>query len=146
MKKSKLERKLDTMIKEYAFQELNNKKDSHSKVKNIEHKRFEMQAYLTANKLKISQIEAQEIFKIRCRVTDVKANFRGKYEDFECKICNENLEENQEHILKCKILNKFENEKNIEYGEILKSDVKKQIRIVRKFLENMKYRKKFKEV
>ena len=75
-----------------------------------------------------------------------KQIFRGKYEDFKCKICNENLEENQEHILKCKILNKFENEKNIEYGEILKSDVKKQIRIVRKFLENMKYRKKFKEV
>ena len=101
MKKSKLERKLDKMIKEYAFQELNIKKDSHSKVKNIEHKRFEMQAYLTANNLKISQIEAQEIFKIRCRVTDVKVNFRGKYINFECEIYNENLEENQEDMLKC---------------------------------------------
>ena len=60
-----------------------------------------MQAYLTANKLKISQIEAQDIFKIRCRVTDVKVNFRGKYKNFECEIYNENLEENQEDMVKC---------------------------------------------
>ena len=105
-----------------------------------------MQAYLTANKTKMTQIEAREIFKMRCRVTDVKANFRGKYENFECELCNENLEENQEHIMTCKILNRFENEKILEYNEILKSDTKKQIQIVRKFMENMKIRKKFTEV
>ena len=46
----------------------------------------------------------------------------------------------------CKILNKFENEKIIEYNEILKSDTKKQIQIVRKFIENMIILKKFTEV
>ena len=48
--------------------------------------------------------------------------------------------------MKCKILNKFENEKMLEYSEILKSDIKKQIQIVRKLMENMKIWKKFKEV
>ena len=116
MRKSKLEIKLDKFIKEYAFHELNIKKDSHSKVRNVEQKKFEMQAYLKANESKITQIEARKIFKIRCRVTDVKANFRGNYENVECELCNENLEENQEHIMKCKMLNKFENEKMLEYS------------------------------
>ena len=116
MRKSELERKLDKLIKENAFKELNIKKNSHSKVKNVEYKKFEMQAYLKANKSKINQTEAREIFKIRCRVSDVKANYRGKYENVECELCNENLEENQEHIMKCKMLNKFENEKMLEYS------------------------------
>ena len=42
------------------------------------------------------------------------------------------------------MLNKCENEKMLEYGDILKGDIKKQIQIVRKFMENMKIRKKFK--
>ena len=40
----------------------------------------------------------------------------------------------------CKKLNKFENEKKPEYDEILKSNVKNQIQIARKFIENMKIR------
>ena len=40
----------------------------------------------------------------------------------------------------CKKLNKFENEKKTEYDEILKSNVKNQIQIARKFIENMKIR------
>ena len=92
------------------------------------------------------QVEACEIFKLRCRVTDVKANFKGKFENIECELCNEHEEENQKHILHCKKLNKTENEKTMEYSEILKSDVKKQIQIVRKFTENMKIRKQILEV
>ena len=117
------------------------KKESHSKVRNVEHKKFEMQTYLKANGSKITQLEAREIFKLRCRVTDVKANFRGKFENIECESCDEHEEENQNHIMHCKRLNKNENEKILEYGEILKSNVKKQIQIVRKFIENMKSRK-----
>ena len=37
MRKSKLGMKLEKFIKEYAFHELNIKKDSHSKVRNVEH-------------------------------------------------------------------------------------------------------------
>ena len=70
----------------------------------------------------------------------MKANYKGKFENIKCELCNENEEENQEHIMHCKKLNKFENEKKTEYDEILKSNVKNQIQIARKFIENMKIR------
>ena len=42
-----------------------------------------MQRYLKSSKEKIKQEEAQTIFKLRSRVTDVKINLRGKYETLE---------------------------------------------------------------
>ena len=72
---------LNKLIKELAFKELNLKKDNHSKVKNIIYKTFEMQNYLKSNTIKTTQQETQEIFRLRCRVTEVKSNFKGKYDD-----------------------------------------------------------------
>ena len=105
-----------------------------------------MQAYLKANESKITQLEAREIFKLRCRVTDVKANFKGKFDNIECELCNEHEEENQKHIMHCKRLNKTENKMILKYDEILKRNVKKQLLIVRRFIENMKIRKQILEV
>ena len=39
---------------------------------------------------KINQEEVKTICKMRSRVTEVKTNFRGKYESFECVIYNKN--------------------------------------------------------
>ena len=60
-----------------------------------------MQKYLKPNQLKMSKDEAITIFKMRSRVTEVKINYRGKYEKLECDLCNEE-EESQEHILNLK--------------------------------------------
>ena len=60
-----------------------------------------MQRYLKPNKLKISQEDAQTIFKLKSRVTDVKTNFRGRYDSFECDVCKKE-EETQEHIINVK--------------------------------------------
>ena len=146
MRKSQLKMKLDKMIKENAFKELSMKKESHSKVRNVKHEKIEMQAYLKANESKITQLEAREIFKLRCRVTDVKANFKGKFDNIECELCNEHEEENQKHIMHCKTLNKTENKIILKFDEILKSNVKNQLQIVRRFIENMKIRKQILEV
>ena len=59
-----------------------------------------MQRYLKPNNLKIKKDEAQTIFKMRSRVTEVKTNYKGKYDTFECDLCKIE-EESQEHILKC---------------------------------------------
>ena len=120
------------------------KKANHSKVKDVPHTKYEMQNYLKANKLKITQEEAQEIFKLRCRVTDVKSNFKSKYENIDCENCHE--EENQQHVLTFKILNKLENDEIPEYDEILKNNIKNQLQIAKKFIKNMKIRKKSKQI
>ena len=49
-----------------------------------------MQRYFKAGGFKINQEEVKTIFKIRSRVPEVKTNFRGKYESFECVLCNKN--------------------------------------------------------
>ena len=127
---------LDKEIKEYAFNELTKKKQNHSKVMNIKHKTLEMKTYFKANKIAMIE-KTQEIFKIRSRVTDVKGNFKGKYDSIECNFCNE--EESQNHIMECKFLNE-NNENFLEYEEIFEQNVQKQVKIARKFLENMNRR------
>ena len=111
-----------------------------SKVRDLKHKTYEMQKYLKPNGEKITQEEAKLIFKLRSKVTEVKQNFRGKYENVECELCHE--EESQAHIMTCVELNKHENKEAIpEFEEIYKQNVKNQIKIARKFSKNMRIRK-----
>ena len=42
---------------------------------NIKHERLEMQNYLKSNEIRIKIEEAQEIFKMRSRMSEVKNNF-----------------------------------------------------------------------
>ena len=117
------------------------RKESHSKIRNLKHKSYEMQNYLKSNAEKITQDEAKEIFKLRSKVTDVKGNFKGKYENIKCQLCEE--DEDQKHIIICKELNKSENEEKIpDFEEIYKGNINNQVKIIRKFLENMKKRRK----
>ena len=59
-------------MRDKAIEELKNKKLCHSKVMNLQHKKLEMQNYLKPSGLRIKQEEAQEIFKMRSKVSDVK--------------------------------------------------------------------------
>ena len=142
MKKSRLKIIINQAIKEKTFCDMVQKKESHSKVRLIKHERLEMQNYLKPNELKVKLEEAQEIFKMRSRVSDVKTNFKGKYENFECEICKIEYE-TQQHIIECKEINKNRKEEKIipKYEELFKRNVKNQVTIVRHFLENMKLKK-----
>ena len=71
-------------IKTKAFEKLKKRKHSHSKVENIEHLGINMQKYLKPNQNKMSKDDSQLIFKLRCRVTKVKENLKGIYDNFEC--------------------------------------------------------------
>ena len=62
------------------FQDFNYQKENHSKVCHIKYTSFEMQKYLKPGNMKITKEKAQEIFKLRSRMSDVKSNYKGKYE------------------------------------------------------------------
>ena len=88
-----------------------------------------MQNYFKSYELKMTQDEMQEILKLRCRVNDVKGNFKNKYENVECDQCKE--EESQNHVIMCKELNKYGgkiDEYKIEYEEIFQQNVKKTVK------------------
>ena len=59
-----------------------------------------MQNYLKPSRVKLTEEEIQTIFKIRSRGTDVKLNYRGKYENLECRVCKKE-EESQKHLHEC---------------------------------------------
>ena len=112
---------------------------------NINHEGLEIQNYLKPINVKIKIEEAQEIFRMRSRVSDVKMNYKEKYENFDCDICKEE-NETQIHLIECKEINnhKKEYEKPPEYEELLKKNVQNQLKIVRHFLQNIKIRERIK--
>ena len=136
-KKITLKRMINKAITEKAFNRLIGIKENHSKVRHLEYAEFKMQNYLKPSKIKIKQCEIQTIFQMRSRVTNVKLNFRGKFENFECRACNKE-EESQKHVYECeKITNRDKNNNNT-YENIFKENVRKQVEVARYFKEKMK--------
>ena len=120
---------------------LEQKKASHSKVKTLKHENKGMQKYLKHGKMKITIEERQLIFKLRSEVTNIKMNYKGMFEDFQCEVCNEE-DETQEHILKCKILNKKE-EEIVDYSKIKNGNIIEMLKIARKFKKNLEIREQY---
>ena len=139
MKKTTLKRIVNKAITEKAFERLIGLKENHSKVKHIIYSDFEMQNYLKPIRVKATKNEIQTIFELRSRMADVKLNFRGKFENFECRVCKNN-EESQKHAYECMEIMKIRKmeKQKIEYENIFEGNVRKQIQIARDFRENMK--------
>ena len=142
IKKSKLKSLLNKAVMDNAFEKLIKVKQSYSKVMKVKHFKLEMQKYLKPSIIKINQEEAQMIFKLRSRVTDVKINQRGKYEEYKCEVCKEE-EESQKHIMECKELEKLKNDdtETPEYEKLFDGSKKEQLEIAKHFIENMNIRK-----
>ena len=64
---------------------------------------LEIRTYFLPNEMKATKEEIQTIFKLRCRMTDLKTNMKGIFNTFECPLCG--LEDTQIHILQeCRII------------------------------------------
>jgi hypothetical protein len=112
----------------------------HSKVKHIKHGFLKIQSYLLPSGTKISQEEMQLIFQLRSRVTNIKMNAKGIYDEYECDLC-EKENETQKHILECEELTKNnKSEKDIpKYENLFIGNVKDKHEIARAF-KNRYYR------
>ena len=98
-----------------------------------------MQKYLNPNSEKV-KVESQLIFKLRCRMIEVKMNFKRKHETHECRAC-ENHEETQEHIYdQCKTLMELNKEQheNPEYEKLFIGTVRDQMKIAEILKQNLK--------
>ena len=146
MRKGSFKTMLRKSIEEKALEYLNGKKSSHSKVMKLKHEVLQMQTYLMPNKAKISREEKQLIFSMRSEVTEVKMNFKRMHENYECEVCDEEVE-TQEHIIECKsLLNMNENSNEIsipKYEKLLDGTPRDKIEIARLFKANMNKRKLF---
>ena len=70
---------------------------------------------------KLHYEEARAIFMMITRMINVKANYKNKYNNLECEICS--VEENTEHLFKCKKYHDLNEKINGEtLQEILKNN------------------------
>ena len=86
-----------------------------------------MQRYLEPNKMIRSKEDAQFIFKLRCKMTNLKANMKGKYENLECRACKiEN--ESQQHVFECNEIDvKFHVKET--YEDLIEGSLRQKIEI-----------------
>ena len=127
-----------------ALKILNKIKKKHSKVVNVDYLQLKMQNYLKGNRNRISQNISELIFKMRSKVTKVKMNEKGSFENLNCTVCNEE-KECQKHIMKCKKILEIRennNKKVLDYEKIFGENVKSQIEIAKYFEENLKIKNK----
>ena len=138
MKLSTFSNILKNAIDEKALKDLNKTKSKHSKVLELKHTSVQMKKYLKPNPIQITREEMQYIFKLRSRMTEVKMNYQGLYDDFECEACGEE-QEDQEHVYHCKVLLKMNlnKEENPQYAKIFNGKVIDQLKIAKTFIQNM---------
>ena len=122
-------KQIKAKVKEAAFKHLKERQQTHSKVKDIAYEKLEIQEYMKSPTF--SNEEVNLLHKLRSRSTDCKENFKQKYihSNLLCDLCkNEN--ENQQHIMKCKvILSEFKYNtlsiEKIEYTDIFSKNIRK---------------------
>ena len=93
--KKKIRKKIETTFKTKLIKSGENK----SKVKFFLENRGEWTIGKRATYLnKLNRMEASIIFKARTRMLDIKNNYKNKYRDKTCRLCNQQ-EEDQIHVL-----------------------------------------------
>ena len=134
MRKHKFRNIVKQKLEEKTFQKLEKIKRGHSKVEHLEHNRIKMQKYLQPNSQNYTKEVAQLIFEIRGKMTSVKTNFKGKYNEFECRACKVE-QEDQKHVYECKKLNQEVIE--TEYEKIFNGTVREKVRLAQRFKTNI---------
>ena len=139
MKKSEFKKMINQKIEMKTKNVLNEKKSNHSKVKNLQHNDIGIRKYLKHGQTQILVEERQLIFKLRTQMTNVKMNFRGMYDSFQCEICYEE-DESQQHIMECRKLNEISHENIPDYTKIENGNLSQMVAIARKFKRNIEIR------
>ena len=121
---------LSEIVKEKAFQYLMEKKELHSKMKNLKYERLELQKYLKPD----SQLTKTEInFTIAARgnmLRRLKQNFKSEHQNnLKCRLCfKKSSVEGQKHIFEeCEILGANTLSINNEYYEELFSQEPRKV-------------------
>ena len=84
------------------------------------HENLEGQKYIKCYKVRTP--EKQLIFKLRSRMTNVKANFKSMYENLESNLCEKSTLQTDAHLLDCEALiqkcKTLANNYNAEYEDV----------------------------
>jgi hypothetical protein len=137
MKKEKFQTFLKEKIRKSAFNYLVTKKDKNkerSKVKDVNYTNLELQPYLLPNGISTNASDSIQlcrfIFSLRCRMLQVRENYKSSYVSLNCELCDLHLD-SQKNLLICTKLadGKCLVAASPTYEDLFSSDVEKQIKI-----------------
>ena len=136
-------------IRKAALKYLNDLKNTHTKIKNINYETLKCQDYLKSSMF--SNTDVNTLFSLRSRMIECKVNFKSKHQNnnLKCKFCKTDEDDSQEHLLECIELarrhkGKSMTKEKVEYQDIFK-DVIKQKQITQIYTELLEIRKKLEE-
>ena len=113
-------------VRKAALKYLNNKKETHSKIRHIEYRELKTQEYLTS--ALFSNEETQLLYSLRSRSLDCRENFKSKYsDDFLCQLCGKQ-NDSQQHILICETINAQVVSSQIANSKVVYEDIFKDYR------------------
>ena len=105
---------------------------------------LQMRKYFQPSEANATKEEIQLVFKLRCRMTETKTNFKGLYDTYECDICGKE-DESQSHILEqTELVNMNKQITEItNYDKIFEGKTSEQVNIARIFQQNMAIKEKY---
>ena len=113
-------------VRKAALKYLNDKKETHSKIRHIEYRELKTQEYLTS--ALFSNEETQLLYSLRSRSLDCRENFKSKYsDDFLCQLCGKQ-NDSQQHILICETINAQVVSSQIANSKVVYEDIFKDYR------------------
>ena len=146
MTKQEFKKFVKQKVRENTFNNLNEIKEGHKKVKDIVHNNLNKpQAYITSSLL--DNKEKALLFNLRSKsVNEYKENFTHKYNNTNCPMCNLQVD-SQEHALACYKVTQHLDSKNIEILKLvtyhdLFSSLDRQVQITRIFQQLLNIRQK----
>ena len=119
-----------------SFQYLLNIKESHSKTINLEYSALSLQNYLKPFSL-LSIKEKSFIFSARCRMVEVRCNFKTGKTDLNCRKCQQEPE-TQRHLLICPELNQSLSPFNHDYMDLFGKNLENLIAVGKRLRECFK--------
>ena len=141
--KNTFEKLIKESVLKRAFEELIKKKETHSKMSNVQYSELKIQDYLKSD-CELSNDDKEILFKFRTRMAKLKNNFKNMFKDVFCQLCQTD-EECQSHLFYCDILLKnckdLAENTEVEYEDIFNSKLKqvKAIKLLSKIWKTRNY-------
>ena len=117
---------IKSKVRGAALKYLNERKETHSKIRHIEYVKLEKQTYLSSPLF--TNEDVYLLFSLRSRSVDCKENFKSRYKESDtlCPLCRKESD-SQTHMIKCDILsNSFQStdicEDSIDYDDLFEDN------------------------
>ena len=136
---SKASKAMSKLAFEYLLKEKNKGGTEQGKVSHIKFSELKLQKYFIPNNTSVKM--AKFIFHARCRMLDLKTNYKNRnYSDMFCPICNNpETTDSQQRLLVCPALC-VSSENRVEYSDLFSTNIEKQLGVATILERNLKKR------